>query len=94
MVNENCFKLQNTNSSLQSIQLLLCDWLLTTRTNIWEINQEDSGVRVASQTELIAFQQDLASLRKLSQVMKAALPKVSVNIFISFPLARLGLCDA
>ncbi|KAI8798918.1 sterol regulatory element-binding protein 1-like [Biomphalaria glabrata] len=64
---------------IKSIQLLLCDWLLTTRTNIWEINQEDSGVRVASQTELIAFQQDLASLRKLSQVMKAALPKVFLH---------------
>ncbi|KAH9496042.1 Sterol regulatory element-binding protein 1 [Bulinus truncatus] len=63
----------------KSIQLLLCDWLLSTRTNIWEINQEDSGARAASQTELIGFQQDLSSLRKLSQVMKAALPKVFLH---------------
>ncbi|XP_059150528.1 sterol regulatory element-binding protein 1-like [Physella acuta] len=64
---------------VKCVQLLLCDWLLTTRTDIWELTQEDSNSRTASQTELIAFQQDLASLRKLSINMKVALPKVFLH---------------
>ncbi|CAL1543442.1 unnamed protein product [Lymnaea stagnalis] len=64
---------------VKSIQLLLCDWLLTTRTDIWEIDNEECNSKSASQTELIAFQQDLGSLRKLSHSMKAALPKVFLH---------------
>ena len=68
---------------LQAVQLLLCDWLLTTRTELWEMSQPgDKGDKPATQMELIAFQQDLSSLRKLSQVNKAALPKVSSVIVI------------
>ncbi|KAL3879146.1 hypothetical protein ACJMK2_031456 [Sinanodonta woodiana] len=60
---------------IQNLQMMVCDWLLTTRTNIWEQSQTEDNTRI-SQTELIAFQQDLASLRKLAQLNKAALPKV------------------
>ncbi|RUS91548.1 hypothetical protein EGW08_000663 [Elysia chlorotica] len=65
---------------VKSIQLLLCDWLLSTRTDVWEFYNEAHGSsKPATQTELIAFQQDLACLRKLSHVMKAALPKVFLH---------------
>ena len=71
---------------LQAVQLLLCDWLLATRTELWEMSQPgDKGDKPATQMELIAFQQDLSSLRKLSQVNKAALPKVSSVIVILAP---------
>ncbi|ESP03687.1 hypothetical protein LOTGIDRAFT_224211 [Lottia gigantea] len=66
---------------IKGLQLLLCDWLLTTRTEIWELNHlnhEDTSC-TATQTELIAFQQDLASLRKLAQTMKTALSKVFLH---------------
>ncbi|GFR96431.1 sterol regulatory element-binding protein 1 [Elysia marginata] len=65
---------------VKSIQLLLCDWLLATRTDVWEFHNEAYGnSKPATQTELIAFQQDLACLKKLSQIMKAALPKVFLH---------------
>ena len=64
---------------LQSVQLLLCDWLLASRTELWEMSQPgDKGDKPASQMELIAFQQDLNSLRKLSHINKSALPKVQL----------------
>ncbi|XP_012940196.2 sterol regulatory element-binding protein 1 [Aplysia californica] len=66
-------------SMVRSLQLLLCDWLLSTRTDVWEQGQEEVAGCPASQTELIAFQQDLASLRKLSHLTKAALPKVFLH---------------
>ena len=70
---------------LQAIQLLLCDWLLATRTELWEMWQSgDKGDKPASQMELIAFQQDLGSLRKLSQINKAALPKVGFLCWLDF----------
>lgn len=56
---------------------MVCDWLLATRTEIWEKEQSNGERENASQTELIAFQQDLSSLRKLAQENKAALPRVS-----------------
>lgn len=57
---------------------MVCDWLLATRTEIWEKEQSSGDRENASQTELIAFQQDLSSLRKLAQINKDALPRVSV----------------
>jgi len=63
----------------QAAQLLVCDWLLSTRTAIWQQERSHGDVTstTVSQDELSAFQQDLRSLRKLSQHMKAALPRVS-----------------
>lgn len=54
---------------------MVCDWLLTTRTELWEKNSKDENT-TASQTEMIAFQQDLNSLRKLAQAHKNILSKV------------------
>lgn len=55
----------------------MCDWLLTTRTEVWEKNKLTEETYTSSQTELIAFQQDLASLRKLAQDFRPILSKVS-----------------
>ena len=57
----------------------MCDWLLATRTEVWEKEKSSGDKDVVSQTELIAFQQDLASLRKLAHNNKAALPRVSIS---------------
>ncbi|XP_062603205.1 sterol regulatory element-binding protein 1-like [Saccostrea cucullata] len=63
---------------VQFLQLLVCDWLLTTRTELWEKSSKEDST-TASQTEMIAFQQDLNSLRKLAQVHKNILPKVFLH---------------
>lgn len=55
---------------------MVCDWLLATRTEVWEKEKSTGDKDAVSQTELIAFQQDLASLRKLAHNNKAALPRV------------------
>jgi hypothetical protein len=57
--------------------------LLTTRTEVWEKNKLTEETYTSSQTELIAFQQDLASLRKLAQDFRPILSKVSsVKLYI------------
>ena len=69
--------------SFQALQLMICDWLLATRTEVWEKEKANGDKDVVSQTELIAFQQDLASLRKLAHNNKGALPRVSAFTSIS-----------
>nr|CAD7594673.1 unnamed protein product [Timema genevievae] len=65
-------------------QLLVCDWLLETRTAVWE---EDYGSADMSNTGgmgtlpvptsvLHAFQRDLACLRRLTQFIVSVLPRV------------------
>lgn len=75
---------------LQAIQLLICDWLLSTRTEIWQrecgmicdslADSEESDQEVTSTTlladDLMAFQHDLTSLRKLAHSLRAAMPRV------------------
>jgi len=58
----------------QLAQLLVCDWLLETRTTVWELDSDsekssDGTTMPVSQSELSGFQQDLASLRRLSQLL-------------------------
>lgn len=60
----------------QLVQLFVCDWLLKTRTDIWEQSQNESENTAVSQTELIAFQQDLSCLRKITKNFKSELSKV------------------
>nr|QGX48188.1 SREBP [Sinonovacula constricta] len=64
---------------IQALQLLVCDWLLGTRTDVWEREQSSGDREATTQTELIAFQQDLASLRKLANDNKVALPKIFLH---------------
>lgn len=68
------------------VQLLVCDWLLTTRTDIWQRecqnSREDDDVSSStaiSAGDLKSFQVDLSSLRKLAYGMKLAMPRVSLE---------------
>ncbi|KAK3100385.1 hypothetical protein FSP39_019112 [Pinctada imbricata] len=70
---------QENEQIAKLVQLLVSDWLLTTRSDIWERNNSGDSVTSVSQTELIAFQQDLNSLRKLAQTFKSILPKVFLH---------------
>ncbi|CAG9819718.1 unnamed protein product [Phaedon cochleariae] len=57
-------------------QLLVCDWLLETRTALWE-DSVDNGLRSpVSNCVLTSFQADLASLRTLAEHVPIALPRV------------------
>lgn len=52
----------------QLVQLLLCDWLLETRTALWEEETTDQEHTVpVANTVLSGFQRDLSSLRSLTQ---------------------------
>uniref|UniRef100_UPI00398E4E63 sterol regulatory element-binding protein 1 isoform X2 n=1 Tax=Pristiophorus japonicus TaxID=55135 RepID=UPI00398E4E63 len=72
-----------SNSIDKAVQLLLCDLLLVTRTSTWQ--QQISGsqpvncAHQASPIELRGFQQDLSSLRKLSQTFRPALRRVFLH---------------
>lgn len=75
---------------VQAIQLLVCDWLLSTRTELWQrecgmgsnslADSDDSEQEVTSTTlvadDLMAFQHDLTSLRKLAHSLRCAMPRV------------------
>lgn len=65
----------------QAVQLLLCDLLLVTRTNLWQqqmnVSQQLSCVYQASALELRGFQQDLSSLRRLAHTFRPAMRRVS-----------------
>ncbi|GLV35496.1 Sterol regulatory element binding protein [Carabus blaptoides fortunei] len=58
-------------------QLLLCDWLLETRTALWEEETTDQEHTIpVANTVLSGFQRDLSSLRSLTQHIPSALPRV------------------
>ncbi|XP_062388233.1 sterol regulatory element-binding protein 1 isoform X2 [Sardina pilchardus] len=76
------------------VQLLLCDLLLVTRTNVWRALQSQSAPAPASPSaaspqaspaELHGFQQDLSSLRKLAQTFRPAMRR----LFLHEATARL-----
>ncbi|XP_030646684.1 sterol regulatory element-binding protein 1 [Chanos chanos] len=69
------------------VQLLLCDLLLVTRTNVWREQQSVSPVAAqqASPPELQGFQQDLSSLRRLAQSFRPAMRR----LFLHEATARL-----
>ena len=62
----------------QLAQLLCCDWLLSTRKDMWEqCQRSDCDMpNPADPLELSAFQHDLESLQKLAHNLPAALPRV------------------
>ncbi|KAK5643835.1 hypothetical protein RI129_007680 [Pyrocoelia pectoralis] len=67
---------QQNNLGLMA-QLLICDWLLETRTYIWESTLEvDVNSTPVPNSILSAFQKDLSSLRNLTQQVPSALPRV------------------
>ncbi|XP_069501826.1 sterol regulatory element-binding protein 1 isoform X4 [Ambystoma mexicanum] len=68
----------------KAVQLLFCDLLLVTRTNIWQqqmgtAGQQMSGACQASPLELRGFQQDLSSLRRLAQHLRPAMRRVFLH---------------
>ncbi|XP_051987951.1 sterol regulatory element-binding protein 1-like isoform X2 [Xyrauchen texanus] len=78
----------NTNTLDKLVQLLLCDLLLVTRTNVWREQQvvsQQSSPTAASPAELQGFQQDLSSLRKLAQSFRPAMRR----LFLHEATARL-----
>ncbi|XP_074649964.1 sterol regulatory element-binding protein 1-like [Tubulanus polymorphus] len=64
-----------------SVQMVVTDWLLMTRTAIWQQEKESDSVSSTTvcQTEQRAFQQDLNTLRKISQKLKPALHRVFLH---------------
>jgi len=75
--------IKHTQSSIREpVELLVCDWLLTTRTEVWQDEQtqaEDEPSQTACEAELLAFQHDLRALRSISQQLKPALPRVFLH---------------
>ncbi|KAF1612379.1 UNVERIFIED_CONTAM: Sterol regulatory element-binding protein 1, partial [Eudyptes pachyrhynchus] len=86
----------------KAVQLLLCDLLLVTRTNLWQqqmsVSQQRSCLYQASALELRGFQQDLSSLRRLAQTLRPAMRRVSPLTLIPagpfVPCARLRSLSA
>lgn len=60
------------------IHLLVADWLLATRTTLWQLrqSQESSSVNLATSSELTMFQQDVSALRRVAGTIKSVMPKV------------------
>lgn len=74
------------------VELLVCDWLLSTRTDIWQREYQNSheeeeeedevtSTTVISAADLKSFQMDLSSLRKLAYGMKLAMPRVCEKFY-------------
>ncbi|XP_077684311.1 sterol regulatory element-binding protein 1 isoform X2 [Eretmochelys imbricata] len=76
----------------KAVQLLLCDLLLVTRTNVWQqqmnVSQHLSCVYQASALELRGFQQDLSSLRRLAQAFRPAMRRVFLHEATARLMAR------
>uniref|UniRef100_A0A8C1FHU9 Sterol regulatory element-binding protein 1 n=1 Tax=Cyprinus carpio carpio TaxID=630221 RepID=A0A8C1FHU9_CYPCA len=78
----------STSTLDKLVQLLLCDLLLVTRTNVWreqQVASQQSSSTAASPAELQGFQQDLSSLRKLTQSFRPAMRR----LFLHEATARL-----
>ncbi|XP_075035303.1 sterol regulatory element-binding protein 1 isoform X1 [Mixophyes fleayi] len=75
----------SSNSNVdKAVQLLMCDLLLVTRTNIWQQQQSSPGqqpnlIHPASPQELRGFQLDLSSLRRLAQYFRPAMRRVFLH---------------
>uniref|UniRef100_A0A8U8CJT9 Sterol regulatory element-binding protein 1 n=1 Tax=Geospiza parvula TaxID=87175 RepID=A0A8U8CJT9_GEOPR len=76
----------------KAVQLLLCDLLLVTRTNLWQqqmgASQQRSCLYQASALELRGFQQDLSSLRRLAQSLRPAMRRVFLHEATARLMAR------
>jgi sterol regulatory element-binding transcription factor 1 len=78
----------------KALQLLVCDWLLSTRTEVWQrecggasasdedMSGEDEHAVTSTMPfadDLVAFQHDLASLRKLAHGVRSVMPRVFLH---------------
>lgn len=59
-------------------QLLVCDWLLETRSAVWELtlDSDPNNNKPVTNSVLTAFQRDISSLRNVTQHIPSALPRV------------------
>jgi len=67
------------HSVTHDVQLLVCDWLLTTRMNVWHDKCIKAERDTLSMEDVAAFQNDLASLRKLACTIKPAITRVFLH---------------
>ncbi|XP_066496663.1 sterol regulatory element-binding protein 1 isoform X2 [Tiliqua scincoides] len=76
----------------RAMQLLLCDLLLITRTRLWQQQMQASAPLgapyQASALELRGFQQDLSSLRRLTQADRPAMHRVFLHEATARLMAR------
>eukprot|EP00057_Strongylocentrotus_purpuratus_P009714 XP_011664188.1 PREDICTED: sterol regulatory element-binding protein 1 isoform X2 [Strongylocentrotus purpuratus] len=73
-------------NSIMLVQLLVVDWLLSTRSAVWQRRQQGSPSTVpATKNELSAFHQDLTTLRKLA----SELPHVGSKVTLYEAVGRL-----
>ncbi|GAB6033075.1 Sterol regulatory element-binding protein 1 [Chamberlinius hualienensis] len=65
----------------QAAQLLVCDWVLSTRTDIWKIIVESNNGHpgMTSSAQVKAFQQDVSCFRALSMQIDAVAPRVFLH---------------
>ena len=65
---------------LQCVQLIVCDWLLTNRSEVWLSQQQHlTSETDVLMTDLTGYQHDLTSLRHLAHSLRAAVPRVSTG---------------
>ena len=83
----------------QCVQLIVSDWLLTSRSEVWLTQQQNHGGSTDMEvTDLTGFQRDLTSLRHLAHSLRAAVPRVCTlrrthNHLTHWPLGELhGNC--
>ncbi|XP_016955806.1 sterol regulatory element-binding protein 1 [Drosophila biarmipes] len=72
-------RVTNARAIKLTFQLLTCDWLLETRTTLWELehmNMEDDGFYQVPGDELEKFQTDLNSLRSIVEHIPNAQPRI------------------
>ena len=77
----------------QCVQLIVCDWLLTCRSEVWltqhqstsdsQTHRRDSEMQSESSTtssDLTGYKRDLTSLRHLAHTLRAAVPRVCTTV--------------
>lgn len=69
----------------EGIHLLVADWLLSTRTSLWQQSQPQgsTGVQLASSCELNMYQQDLSILRRVASTIKSVMPRLYIYQAVS-----------
>ncbi|XP_062387953.1 sterol regulatory element-binding protein 2 isoform X1 [Sardina pilchardus] len=63
----------------KGVELLVCDLLLTLRTNVWQRGSSNGEAGPALGSQLAGFQRDLSSLRRLGQCYRQAQHKVFLH---------------
>lgn len=62
------------------MQLLCCDWLLSTRTDVWERQKLDGELNLNKASRLDGFSKDLRSLQNVAAYIPDIMPKVYTKL--------------